>query len=182
MCQQKISACLPFWAQAEIILFLGTPALTRNICFTFSSLYCINMLRPFVMIPSSEVPIFPIWQPEAKTEFGKRSGRTAEETHRLVRTPALSLPEIPVAGEYLQWFTRAVGDSVPTYRICVENLDEWRSQYGEGALRDMLHSLLHLGRPTCHWVFMHHMESKDDAMAGATAPSSKATGSLAKRN
>lgn len=139
------------------------------------------MLRPFVMIPSSEVPSFPEWQPDARSEFGRRFGRSAAQTERLVRTPALSLPELPVAREYLEWFTRAAGDRVPSFGICVENLDEWRTQYGEGALRDMLHSLLHLGRPTCHWVFMHHVDNSRAASCGSDAVASKVTGSLASR-
>jgi hypothetical protein len=125
------------------------------------------MLRPFVMIPDAEVPDFPVWTEEAKSEFGRRAGYTPDEMSRLIRSPALTMPEIPVAREYLEWFTRAVGDSVPKYGICMESMETWRAQYGNPALGRMLHALLHLGRPTCHWIFIHHMEGGDDEVAGA---------------
>ena len=99
------------------------------------------------MIPEAEVPVFPELTDAAKREFGQRAGYTPRDMQRMVRSPALSMPEIPVAREYLEWFTRAVGDSVPKYGIRIENMEEWRAQYGNDALGRMLHALLHLGRP-----------------------------------
>ena len=125
------------------------------------------MLRPFVVIPFAEVPEFPEWTEDERTEFGRRAGYTPAEVSRLIRTPALSVPEIPVAREYLEWFTRAVGDGVPKYGICMEEMNQWHSQYGQPALGKMLHSLLHLGRPTCHWTFIHHMDNRDEEAVGA---------------
>ena len=125
------------------------------------------MAATFHQLSEAELrkPIVTTLTDEERLLMTKTMGQPPSRARFLEKRLTLTMPNIEACHKYIEWYeSQSLHDG---FALMIEA--DWRNNFGEQAMRLMVHSMHHLGKPTVRWVFTYSFADETPRNKTSTA-------------